>query len=235
MSDHIPPDDLSAWLDDELAPERRAAVATHLAACARCRHELAELEATVALVRAMPRTPLPAGVSFRLPVEPAPAPRRWPALSSWLALGATAAVVVGLAGLLAPGAAIPAAQPAAEPAVARYEELSEDAAAGLSAPSLASPEAAMAPAAAGDAMDAAESDVVEEGAAEELLADLAARAAPTVTARPVPTLAATRSPTAGLQDLPGGRRGPAPGWPAAVVAAGAGLGLAALWLRRRGR
>jgi len=36
---------LSAWLDDELSKESRAAVAAHLAVCAGCRRELAQLAA----------------------------------------------------------------------------------------------------------------------------------------------------------------------------------------------
>jgi hypothetical protein len=49
-----PFDDLSAYLDDALAPEARASVQTHLDTCALCRTRLAELRGTARLIAALP-------------------------------------------------------------------------------------------------------------------------------------------------------------------------------------
>jgi putative zinc finger protein len=46
--------DLSAYIDQALAPAAQAAVAEHVGACAVCRAHVAELRATVALVHALP-------------------------------------------------------------------------------------------------------------------------------------------------------------------------------------
>ena len=45
---------LSAYLDDALAPSERSVVEAHLGACADCRARLAELRATAMLIRALP-------------------------------------------------------------------------------------------------------------------------------------------------------------------------------------
>lgn len=45
---------LSAYLDDALAPSERGAVDAHLLGCADCRTRLAELRATATLIRALP-------------------------------------------------------------------------------------------------------------------------------------------------------------------------------------
>jgi len=45
---------LSAYLDDALAPSERSGVEAHLGACADCRARLAELRATAMLIRALP-------------------------------------------------------------------------------------------------------------------------------------------------------------------------------------
>ena len=49
-----PFDDLSAYLDDALAPEARASVQAHLDTCALCRTRLAELRGTARLIAALP-------------------------------------------------------------------------------------------------------------------------------------------------------------------------------------
>lgn len=49
-----PHEQLSALVDDALAPAERRAVESHLAGCARCRAYLAELRATAALVASLP-------------------------------------------------------------------------------------------------------------------------------------------------------------------------------------
>lgn len=45
---------LSAYLDDALAPSERSAVEGHLVSCADCRARLSELRSTVSLIRALP-------------------------------------------------------------------------------------------------------------------------------------------------------------------------------------
>lgn len=52
---HLDLDALGAWLDGDLDPADRRSAAAHLAACAACRGELAELRATVALLRGLPQ------------------------------------------------------------------------------------------------------------------------------------------------------------------------------------
>lgn len=66
--------ELSAYIDDALAPAAQAAVQGHVAACAVCRAHVAELRATVALVHALP--------------DPVPSRRLMPRLAAgpaWLA------------------------------------------------------------------------------------------------------------------------------------------------------
>jgi putative zinc finger protein len=53
MTEH-PDLDLSAYLDEALPPDERAAVASHLDACAQCRARLADLRATSRLLAALP-------------------------------------------------------------------------------------------------------------------------------------------------------------------------------------
>ncbi|MBA2278478.1 MAG: zf-HC2 domain-containing protein [Chloroflexia bacterium] len=54
QSPHIDTDSLSAYLDGDLPDEDRRQIAGHLAGCGLCRRELAELRATVALLRHLP-------------------------------------------------------------------------------------------------------------------------------------------------------------------------------------
>lgn len=53
MTDHLGAD-LSAFLDEALAPAERARVQEHLDACGACRARLAELRATASLIAALP-------------------------------------------------------------------------------------------------------------------------------------------------------------------------------------
>ncbi|MDQ3693709.1 MAG: zf-HC2 domain-containing protein [Chloroflexota bacterium] len=53
-SRHLDLDAFSAYLDHQLPPAEMAAARAHLATCPACRRELAELRATVALVRGLP-------------------------------------------------------------------------------------------------------------------------------------------------------------------------------------
>lgn len=91
-----PGDLLSAYFDDELDVEGRAAVAAHLEACDPCRAELAEIESAAVAVRSLPM--LDPGLALT------PATPRWRRSWRWPALGAAAvgaaalaAVVVGVA------------------------------------------------------------------------------------------------------------------------------------------
>jgi hypothetical protein len=52
---HIDTDTLSAYLDDAVSAAERREIADHLADCALCRQELAELRGTVALLRGLPQ------------------------------------------------------------------------------------------------------------------------------------------------------------------------------------
>lgn len=55
LSQHLDVDALSAYLDQQLPPADLAAARAHLAACPDCGQELAELRATVALLRSLPQ------------------------------------------------------------------------------------------------------------------------------------------------------------------------------------
>jgi hypothetical protein len=65
---------LSAHVDGALAPDERAALEAHLAGCAECRRELAALERTVALVRAIEPARAPAGFVDRVVTAARPTP-----------------------------------------------------------------------------------------------------------------------------------------------------------------
>lgn len=69
MIEH-PERDLSAYLDEALAPAERASVAAHLEGCARCRAQLAELRATSRLIGGL--TPLAPGRSLVPRLDRAP-------------------------------------------------------------------------------------------------------------------------------------------------------------------
>lgn len=53
--------DLSAYLDDALAPAQRAEISAHLAGCPDCRKRQEELEKVAAGITALPTVPVPAG------------------------------------------------------------------------------------------------------------------------------------------------------------------------------
>lgn len=69
---HIPIEQLSAYLDQQLTPEEQATVDAHLRSCEQCRLALADLRATVALVRALPQEAVPRSFSLPLNVTPLP-------------------------------------------------------------------------------------------------------------------------------------------------------------------
>lgn len=91
----------SALADDALTADERAALDTHLAGCAECRHELATFARTVQMVRAMDPSLAPAGFVDRVLAAAKPEPwlrrvarrvvRPWPAVP----LSAAALLVIG--------------------------------------------------------------------------------------------------------------------------------------------
>jgi len=93
-------EDLSAYLDDRLAPPQRSRVDEHLAACDRCRRELEDLRAVVRALRGLPQAPVPR--SFRL--SPAQVETARPAARPTWAYGAlgtaTAAATILFVALL---------------------------------------------------------------------------------------------------------------------------------------
>lgn len=65
--EHLTIEQLSAYLDRQITSPEQASFDAHLASCAQCRDALAELRATVLLLRAMPRPEAPR--SFTLPAS----------------------------------------------------------------------------------------------------------------------------------------------------------------------
>ncbi|MGO9395499.1 MAG: anti-sigma factor family protein [Desulfobaccales bacterium] len=84
-------DRLSAWLDGELAPEVAAGVARHVESCARCRRELAELEALEQALGSLPEAALPPGLPEKVRAR-LPRPRR----RAWQSLALAASLVLGI-------------------------------------------------------------------------------------------------------------------------------------------
>lgn len=64
---HIRTDDLSAYIDGRVSDSERRAIAEHIAACAECRTELAQLRATVRLLNGLRQ--VSPGRSFQLGME----------------------------------------------------------------------------------------------------------------------------------------------------------------------
>jgi Putative zinc-finger len=103
MNGHEDPEQLSAYLDDALAPDERRRVQAHLESCPECRRELASLRETVALLQRVQPARAPAGFAAR--VVAAARPRPWYRRAAEalllpvtvkLPLQATAAVMIGL-------------------------------------------------------------------------------------------------------------------------------------------
>lgn len=135
MSDHIAHDDLSAFLDDELSPERRSEVVAHLTACETCAARLEEVRWTIRFVSSLPIADVPEGTRLTARI-PATTDRGWSRPARVAAFAAAAAAVlvasVALLGLglsrLAgtdPGAVDPSASDPLR--AARSEEASEHA------------------------------------------------------------------------------------------------------------
>jgi len=107
-----PLDDLSAYLDGELDPARRATVETHLAACDGCRARLSELRATARLIAALPSAAPARSLVPRVAVPAWLAPLRTLAtIASGAALFVFIASSVIAIGPQATGAGAPAAAP----------------------------------------------------------------------------------------------------------------------------
>jgi anti-sigma factor RsiW len=81
---------LSAWLDGELAPEVMSQVELHLEGCAGCRRELALLTALEQALGALP-APLPQGLPEKVRARLARPSRLW-----WRNLALAASLVVGI-------------------------------------------------------------------------------------------------------------------------------------------
>lgn len=111
-------DQLSEYLDDQLAPEARAALESHLAACADCRDVLADLRLVTAAAATLEPTPPAAdlwpGIAERIGVASSVVPlraRRW-------RLPAALAAGLGLVAVGAGGAWLALRSPAAGDPVA---------------------------------------------------------------------------------------------------------------------
>ncbi len=83
-------DNLSAWLDGELAPEVMTQVERHLQSCAGCRRELALLTALDQALGAMP-APLPQGLPEKVRSRLKRPGRPW-----WQNLALAASLVLGI-------------------------------------------------------------------------------------------------------------------------------------------
>ena len=83
-------DNLSAWLDGELAPEVMTLVERHLEGCAGCRRELALLTALDQALGSL-TAPVPAGLPEKVRARLARPSRRW-----WQQLALAASLVLGI-------------------------------------------------------------------------------------------------------------------------------------------
>ena len=83
-------DNLSAWLDDELAPEVMTQVERHLEGCAGCRRELALFTALDQVLGGL-TAPVPAGLAEKVRVRLAR-----PSIGWWQHLALAASLVLGI-------------------------------------------------------------------------------------------------------------------------------------------
>lgn len=70
--EHLTTEQLSAFLDKQLSPQEQAVFDAHLRTCPQCQYNLADLQRTIALLRALPQVAVPR--SFMLPAQPALVP-----------------------------------------------------------------------------------------------------------------------------------------------------------------
>lgn len=104
MSSHPELDELSAYLDDELAAPERTTLEAHLPACAECRSALDALRATIADLGELPDAVPTEQDSWALRVAIARARtpvKRWQR-AAWAA-GAVAAVAIAVVAIVGPG------------------------------------------------------------------------------------------------------------------------------------
>jgi anti-sigma factor RsiW len=160
--------ELSAYIDGALAPAAQTAVDGHLVVCALCRAHLAQLRATVALVRALP-DPVP---SRRLVPRLARAPAWLAPLRTLMSLASGAAVFLFIASALATNITFLAGAPAVGTTA---REVSGDSAANAQASKVLQPTSTSAPA-------PAAAPVASPGAAFSMFSPTAS---PTVDARTV--------------------------------------------------
>ncbi|KAA0943190.1 MULTISPECIES: zf-HC2 domain-containing protein [unclassified Pseudomonas] len=113
MTEHLDLATLSAYLDNELAPDEHTRAANHLPVCEQCSATLAELGALSRSLQALPCAALPDKLSERLHAQFAPAPGRTRWQRRWMQIASAAASI--MLGLLI-GSALqepPQARPAA--------------------------------------------------------------------------------------------------------------------------
>jgi anti-sigma factor RsiW len=84
-------DNLSAWLDGELAPGVGALVDRHLESCNACLRELAKLEALEQALAALPAPALPPGLPEKVAARLKRPPRRW-----WQSVALAASLILGI-------------------------------------------------------------------------------------------------------------------------------------------
>lgn len=99
MPEHIPDEDLSAYLDDEVGAQLREQIDTHLGSCPTCTQTLTELTLASRALASLPEITVgpDAHRSIRQAVleRSASRPRRW---ARWALAGSTAALLFGAAG-----------------------------------------------------------------------------------------------------------------------------------------
>lgn len=103
MNEHIPIDELSAYLDGESAPAEHEVIERHLGSCAQCSGDHARLQHAAALVAALPQVkPTPdESRAIRIRVLEEMERTRRPARRVWAAAGAVALLGAGVFGFLA--------------------------------------------------------------------------------------------------------------------------------------
>lgn len=82
---------LSAWLDHELAETTEAALAAHVAKCAACRREWLQLQALDAALDNL-AAPVPPGLAEKVLARLQPSRRQW-----WQSIALAACLVLGIA------------------------------------------------------------------------------------------------------------------------------------------
>lgn len=190
---------LSAYIDGQLSPAKRAEVDSHLASCPACMRELETLQWTVALVRAVPPRRVPRSFAIPVPAETPVRPRRFSLRWSYgflrtaTACAALLLIVVVSGDLLLRTTSLRVAAPALAPAAApAAEKRGERAAEAPQAQVAAAPQSSAATPA-----GAARSPSTADRALPETEGAVAVQAA---TAQPTP---APARPAAPMRAVPG--------------------------------